>query len=138
MEKFLSFDRLWEIYEDETPMPENGNFYEYRAADPALVSALKKLSMDAYLSCRGKGYARLDIRQDQTTGELYMLEVNAQCGLSEDEDYTSIGAILKASGVSFTEVIAEILMDALRRSMKTPTITRTVKARPAKKASATK
>jgi hypothetical protein len=67
-----------------------------------------------------------------------MLEVNAQCGLSEDEDYTSIGAILKASGVTFTEVIAEILMDALRRSMKTPTITRTVKARPAKKASATK
>ena len=138
MEKFLSFDRLWEIYEDETPMPENGNFYEYRAADPALVAALKKLSMDAYLSCRGKGYARLDIRQDQSTGELYMLEVNAQCGLSEDEDYTSIGAILKASGVTFTEVIAEILMDALRRSMKTPTITRTVKARPAKKASATK
>lgn len=138
MEKFLSFDRLWEIYEDETPMPENGNFYEYRAADPAIVTQLKKLSMDAYLSCRGKGYARLDIRQDQATGELYMLEVNAQCGLSEDEDYTSIGAILKASGVSFTEVVAAILMDALRRSMKTPTITRTIKARPAKKASVTK
>lgn len=29
-EKFLSFDRLWEIYEDETPMPENENFYEYQ------------------------------------------------------------------------------------------------------------
>jgi D-alanine-D-alanine ligase len=28
-EKFLSFDRLWEIYEDETPMPNEGNFYEY-------------------------------------------------------------------------------------------------------------
>jgi D-alanine-D-alanine ligase len=25
-EKFLSFDRLWEIYEDETPMPNDGNF----------------------------------------------------------------------------------------------------------------
>ena len=50
-------------------------------------------------------------------GELYVLEANAQCGLSEDEDYTSIGAILKVSNVSFTEVICEILKDALRRSV---------------------
>lgn len=46
-----------------------------------------------------------------------MLEANAQCGLSEDEDYTSIGAILKVSNVSFTEIIVEILKDALRRSV---------------------
>ncbi len=116
-EKFLSFDRLWEIYEEEKPMPENGNFYEYAATDPELVPALKKLSLDAYLSCGGKGYTRIDIRQDSNTGKLYMLEVNAQCGLSEDENYTSIGAILKASKVSFTEVITEILRDALRRSV---------------------
>jgi len=116
-EQFLSFDRLWEIYEDETPMPRNENFYEYRSAEVELIPALKKLSMDAYKSCGGKGYTRIDIRQDSITGKLYMLEVNAQCGLSEDEDYTSIGAILKASKVSFTEIIAEILKDALRRSM---------------------
>jgi D-alanine-D-alanine ligase len=41
--------------------------------------------------------------------------VNAQCGLSEDEDYTSIGAILKANNTSFTELIAEILQDAFIR-----------------------
>lgn len=116
-EKFLSFDRLWEIYEEEKPMPENGNFYEYAAAEPELVPALKKLSLDAYRSCAGKGYTRIDIRQDSTTGKLYMLEVNAQCGLSEDENYTSIGAIIKASKVSFTEIITEILRDALRRSV---------------------
>lgn len=116
-EKFLSFDRLWEIYEDETPMPQNENFYEYKPVDPSLVEALKKLSLDAYKSCGGKGYARLDIRMDAATGKLYMLEANAQCGLSEDEDYTSIGAIIKVSGVSYTEVIAEVLKDALRRSV---------------------
>ncbi len=119
-EKFLSFDRLWEIYEDETPMPQNENFYEYKPVDPILVPALKQLSLDAYRSCGGKGYTRIDIRQDAATGKLYMLEVNAQCGLSEDEDYTSIGAILKASKVSFTAVITEILRDALRRSMVKP------------------
>lgn len=116
-EKFLSFDRLWEIYEDETPMPENGNFYEYGPAEPKLIPELKQLSLDAYKACGGKGYTRIDIRQDAVTGKLYMLEANAQCGLSEDENYTSIGAILKASKVSFTEVIAEIIKDALRRSM---------------------
>ena len=125
-EKFLSFDRLWEIYEEESPMPRQENFYEYRAVDPGLVPALKQLSFDAYRSCGGKGYTRIDIRQDDITGKLYMLEVNAQCGLSEDEDYTSIGAILKVSGVSFTEVIAEILKDALRRSAMKGTATKSI------------
>ena len=116
-ERFLSFDRLWEIYEDETPMPRNENFYEYKPAPPDLVEPLKKLSLEAYAACGGKGYTRIDFRQDSSTGKLYLLEVNAQCGLSEDEDYTSIGAILRVSGVSFTEIVGEILKDALRRSM---------------------
>ena len=34
-----------------------------------------------------------------------MLEVNAQCGLSEDEDYTSIGAILRYSGKTFSDLV---------------------------------
>jgi D-alanine-D-alanine ligase len=132
-EKFLSFDRLWEIYEEEAPMPASGNFYEYGPAEPDLIPALKKLSMDAYKSCGGKGYTRIDIRQDSTTGKLYMLEVNAQCGLSEDEDYTSIGAILKVSDVSYTEVIFEILKDALRRSVVKPVVERRKKTSKAKK-----
>jgi D-alanine-D-alanine ligase len=137
-EKFLSFDRLWEIYEDETPMPEQGNFYEYTTVKPALAEQLKKLSMDAYIACGGRGYTRIDIRQDTQTGKLYMLEANAQCGLSEDENYTSIGAILKVSGVSFTQVIVEILKDALRRSVVNDNVqvkakrTKKVKAVPAK------
>ena len=132
-EKFLSFDRLWEIYEDETPMPENGNFYEYGPAEPSLIPALKKLSMDAYKSCGGKGYTRIDIRQDSKTGKLYMLEVNAQCGLSEDENYTSIGAILKVSDVSFTEIITEILKDALRRSIVKPAVVKKIRTSKARK-----
>jgi D-alanine-D-alanine ligase len=135
-EKFLSFDRLWEIYEDETAMPENGNFYDYGPVEPSLIPSLKKLSMDAYKSCGGKGYTRIDIRQDASTGKLYMLEVNAQCGLSEDENYTSIGAIIKASNVSFTEIISEILKDALRRSMVKPVVVKKIKTlKPGKKVS---
>jgi D-alanine-D-alanine ligase len=114
-EKFLSFDRLWEIYEEETPMPENANFYEYQSPDPSLHAALKQLSLDAYIATGGTGYTRVDIRMDVATKKLYVLEVNAQCGLSEDENYTSIGAILRVSGRSFTQLIVEIMNDAFRR-----------------------
>jgi D-alanine-D-alanine ligase len=114
-EKFLSFDRLWEIYEEETPMPDEDNFYEYQSPDPSLHAAIKQLSLDAYIATGGTGYTRVDIRMDQSTKKLYVLEVNAQCGLSEDEDYTSIGAILRMSGISFTELIVAVINDAFRR-----------------------
>ena len=114
-EKFLSFDRLWEIYEEETPMPNDANFYEYALPDAALIEEIKKISWDAYVACKGCGYTRADVRMDKRTGKLYVLEVNAQCGLSEDEDYTSIGAILRFSGNTFTQLVADIITDAFAR-----------------------
>ncbi|HZV69466.1 MAG TPA: hypothetical protein VFG10_07980 [Saprospiraceae bacterium] len=114
-EKFLSFDRLWEIYEDETPMPNDGNFYEYAIPDPSLIEEIKKICWDAFVATRGTGYTRADVRMDKETGQLYVLEVNAQCGLSEDEDFTSIGGILRISGKTFTELVAEIIKDAFTR-----------------------
>ncbi len=114
-EKFLSFDRLWEIYEDETPMPNEANFYEYALPDESLIDEIKKISWDAFVACKGCGYTRADIRMDKETGKLYVLEVNAQCGLSEDENYTSIGAILRFSSVSFTQLVAQIINDAFTR-----------------------
>ena len=82
-------------------MPGNEDFYDYHRPAPKLMKALEQLSLDAYIAVGGTGYGRLDIRMDKTTGKLYMLEVNAQCGLSEDEDYTSIGAILRYSETTF-------------------------------------
>lgn len=117
-ERFLSFERLWEIYETESAMPEEANFYEYGTPDESIVASLKKLSWDAFVATRGKGYTRVDIRQDATTGKLYVLELNAQCGISEDENFTSIGAILKASGKAFSTLIEEILVDAIHRGRK--------------------
>lgn len=115
-EKFLSFDRLWETYKDESPMPDNGFFYEYAAvASDELSDALKKLSLSAFNAVKGMGYGRADIRMDMTTQQLYVLEINAQCGISEDEDYTSIGAILRYNKKTFTELIVELIDDALIR-----------------------
>lgn len=114
-ERFLSFDRLWEIYETESAMPEQQHFYEYALPDAELIEPLKKISLDAFMATRGTGYARVDIRQDTQSGKLYVLEINAQCGISDDEDYTSIGAILSFSKKSFSELIIELLQDAYRR-----------------------
>jgi D-alanine-D-alanine ligase len=113
-ERFLSFDRLWEIYEEESPMPDAGNFYEYAPPDDNIIEDIKKLSWAAYVATKGKGYTRVDIRQDAQTGKLYVLEVNAQCGISEDEDFTSIGAILRLNRKTFTELLVEIINGALQ------------------------
>lgn len=118
-EKFLSFDRLWEIYEEEKPMPNDGNFYEYELPDASLIDEIKRISWDAYVATKGKGYTRVDLRMDKETGKIYVLEVNAQCGLSEDEDYTSIGAILRLSGKTFTQLVVAIINDAYQRKKAT-------------------
>jgi D-alanine-D-alanine ligase len=115
-EKFLSFDRLWEIYEDEDAMPNDENFYEYALPQTSLIDEIKKISWDAYVACKGVGYTRVDVRQDAITKKLYVLEVNAQCGLSNDENFTSIGAILRFSGVAFSSVIKDILEDGINRT----------------------
>ncbi len=114
-EQFLSFDRLWETYDNETPLPDKGILYDYHEPEQELLPALKQISLDAFKSVGGMGYGRLDIRMDRQTGKLYVLEVNAQCGLSEDENYTSIGAILRFGKKSFTYLIIEIIEDALSR-----------------------
>lgn len=114
-EQFLSFDRLWEIYEEEKAMPNEENFYEYGRVNAADAEAVKKLSWKAFASVKGTGYARIDIRKDRHTGKLYVLEVNAQCGISEDENFTSIGAILKVTGKTFSDLVLEIINNALER-----------------------
>ncbi len=124
-EKFLSFDRLWEIYEEEQPMPNEANFFEYKSPARELIAPLERISLDAYAAVGGTGYTRVDIRMDSRNGNLYVLEVNAQCGLSEDENFTSIGAILRLSTSTYPDMLVEIINDAFRRRKK-PTARRKV------------
>ena len=107
-------------------MPNEENFYEYRLPHADLVEPIKKISWDAFCATRGKGYTRVDIRMDAATQKLYVLEVNAQCGISEDENFTSIGAILRFSGKRFSQLVIEIINDAfVRASLKKHAYVRT-------------
>jgi D-alanine-D-alanine ligase len=114
-EQFLSFDRLWETYDNESPLPEKAVLYNYYEPEYELIKGLQQISLTAFKAVGGMGYGRLDIRMDKRTGKLYVLEVNAQCGLSEDENYTSIGAILRFAKKSFASLIIEIMEDAMMR-----------------------
>lgn len=110
-EKFLSFDRLWEFYEHEKPLQKD--LWNYQPIEESLANKIMHISWDAYTAVKGSGYARVDLRQDHKNGQLYVLEVNSQCGLSDDENYTSIGAILRFSKVSFSTLIKSILSTAI-------------------------
>lgn len=111
-ERFLSYDRLWEVHDDEPPVAGGESLWEYAPVPAGLAAEIEALSWRAYAAVGGRGYGRVDLRLDQETGKLFVLEVNAQCGLSEDENYTSIGAILRLAGATFPGLVAEILAGA--------------------------
>jgi D-alanine-D-alanine ligase len=113
-ERFLSYDRYWAYYQEETRLPDTEPFYRYALAVPALQAPLCDLAVRAFLALSGTGYARVDIRMEARTGVLYVLEVNANCGLSGDAE-TSVGQILRLTGVPMHQLLASILEAALVR-----------------------
>ena len=113
-ERFLSFDRLWEMYEQEKPVGEGEDLWNYQLPPAKLRARIKELSWAAYVSVGGTGYGRVDIRMDAKTGQLYVLEVNAQCGLSEDENHTSIGAMLRLGKSPYSRLVRQVIDEALR------------------------
>jgi D-alanine-D-alanine ligase len=121
-EQFLSFDRLWEIYEDEAPIGDNEYLWEYAQVPTEYEAEIRRISWEAYKALGGQGYGRVDLRMDRETKRLSVLEVNAQCGLSEDENFTSIGAILRFEGQPFSKIIKEIIETALHKKTAPPSV----------------
>jgi len=115
-ERFLSFDRLWEFYEHEAPVGQGEELWQYAPAPASLAERIHEVSWAAYEALGGTGYGRVDLRMDARTGDLYVLEVNAQCGLSEDENVTSIGAVIRFAGTSYAAVVNAILLEAVRHA----------------------
>lgn len=115
-EQFLSFDRLWETYEEEMPLEQDAFLFNYVKPEEQLIPILKKLSIDAFIALKGTGYTRIDFRRETASGRFFVLEANAQCGISEDENFTSIGAILRVSNISFTALVCDIMEEAIRRN----------------------
>jgi D-alanine-D-alanine ligase len=113
-ERFLSYDRYWAVYSEESAPADNEPFYHYELALEPVASQVAELARRAFIAVEGWGYARVDIRSDLETGELSVLEVNANCGLSGDEQ-TSSGNLLRLMGWNFPGLLGHILEQTLER-----------------------
>lgn len=114
-ERFLSYDRYWSNYQEESRLPEGEPFYRYALASPSRQEELAVLAQRAFAALSGTGYARVDIRVERRTSQPYVLEVNANCGLSGDTE-TSVGQILRLTGSSMPGLLSAILEDGLSRA----------------------
>ena len=85
------------------------------AAPDALREELVDLARRAMRAVDGTGYARIDIRYDADPGRPYVLEVNANCGITGDPS-SAVGSILMNSGVSIDAFIGRIIADAAASS----------------------
>jgi D-alanine-D-alanine ligase len=95
-------------------------YYHYGACPDDLIEPLKDLATRAFLAVNGTSYGRVDIRQDRATGELYVLEVNANPGISGDEDVVSVGCCLRLAGMTFAGLLATIIDQTIDRAQALP------------------
>ena len=55
------------------------------------------------------------MRRSNKSGKLFILEVNANCGLSTD-DSSTVGSLLKLAGRTMPEILELVLNHALTRN----------------------
>lgn len=80
---------------------------------PEKEKELQKLSLRAFHLLGCEGWGRVDVMQDISTKEFFLLEVNTNPGMT---DHSLVPMAAKASGLSFPALIVEILRDARERS----------------------
>ena len=121
-ERFLSHYRYWGKNEEGTSLLSEQQFCCYQLAEPELHERLWDLAKRAYCAVSGNGYGRIDIRMDRGSQELFALEVNSNCAISSkplfdftDPNATSVGTILYHSGIPFSQLISEIISEAISR-----------------------
>ena len=115
-ERFLAYERYWGEPEPGRPIPvlPSDPCYRYALAPADLSSVLRDVARKAFRAVDGESYGRVDIRLDERTGDLFVLEVNAQCGLSAT-DSSTVGSLLALSHQTMPPIIERILKHAMTR-----------------------
>ncbi len=80
--------------------------------EPELKAKLQKVSLDAYRALRVRDYGRIDLRLTDT-GEIYVIEVNANCYLEQNSEFAVAGA---AQGIEYPKLLNGIAELAIERS----------------------
>lgn len=84
--------------------------------EPEIVQHIQDTALAAYHALDCRDYARVDMRVDTATGEVFVLEVNPNPDLAET---CAFAASARAAGRTYQQMICEIIDCALARS-KTP------------------
>ena len=79
--------------------------------EPELKARLQKVSVEAYRALRVRDYGRIDLRLTDT-GEIYVIEVNANCYLEQNSEFALAAA---AHGLEYPQLIDKIADLAIER-----------------------
>ncbi|KAJ3091096.1 hypothetical protein HDU96_003138, partial [Phlyctochytrium bullatum] len=116
-QRILAFDRYWDGYTLTGGTGAAKPLYHYALAQEDWQSTLQDLALRAYRACSGNGYGRVDIRTESMDKcDAYVLEVNANCGLSFGAGSSSLGEVLALSGVLPEDFLAFLLNHARSRA----------------------
>jgi len=95
------------------------NSVEYKGTKSVLAdipdelrAKLQKAALDAYRALRVRDYGRVDLRLTET-GDIYVIEVNANCYLEQSGEFATAGA---AAGIEYPELVDRIAELALERA----------------------
>jgi D-alanine-D-alanine ligase len=113
-ERFLIFERYWGLPDAANPIPAGDQYYWYELAPEDVRKQLTDTARRAMRGVGGAGYARVDMRMNEKSGQIFVLEVNAQCGLSV-EDSTTVGSMLRLSGLTMADIMQRVLQHGLSR-----------------------
>lgn len=98
------------------------NFLLGELVDYSLSDKICELSQLAYCAVGGNGYGRVDIRMDDKSQKLFVLEVNANCAISSQPisplfqyGETSVGTIIHLANIPFVQLMSEILRAAFSK-----------------------
>ncbi|MDQ3366290.1 MAG: hypothetical protein M3680_12765 [Myxococcota bacterium] len=80
--------------------------------EPEIVDRIQATAVHAYTSLGCRDYARVDMRLDTTTGEVFVLEVNPNPDLA---DSCAFAASAAAAGHTYNQLICEIVGLAIKR-----------------------
>jgi len=106
--KIVGHDAKWNEHTSEyinTPRR-----FDFPASDQALLDELEALTRRCWTAFDLRGYARVDFRVD-ADGQPWILEINANPCLSPDAGFA---AAVTQAGLSFQDVVEQILQDAVR------------------------
>jgi D-alanine-D-alanine ligase len=115
---------LWITEAEERTLPPNQEpLFGYQLAPTELHERLGDLAKRAYCAVGGTGYGRVDIRMDNTTQEMFVLEVNPCPAVTsksltmgvEEPNTSRVGTILHLAKSPFSYLMSEIITEAFSR-----------------------